>query len=171
MPGRTGRRRYTLAEAALVGGPKAVADHKRRYGRPAADTAPKVALGPPPDWFSPELAAIWKDVVAAAPPGLLGALDHPGVLPYVVAIEQHHRLARVAAAGNLPLAPKEATELRAAARALHEAGRYLGISIGERQKLALAEPARTEAPSDDNNTWAELRRFPTIEGGKLVKRR
>jgi hypothetical protein len=70
-----------------------------------------------------------------------GALDRPGLVAYVTAVAQHHRLAPG------PISP------------------YLSV---ERQKLVLPEPPK---PDDDDNAWRELKRFPVIAGGEKVGRK
>ena len=93
--GRTGRRRLSPAEMALLD-PKERKKHARRYG--AAATTSSSPLPDPPVWFTPELRTTWVRIIEAAPIGMLTAADHPAVVAYALAILEHDRLARRIAA-------------------------------------------------------------------------
>jgi P27 family predicted phage terminase small subunit len=48
-------------------------------------------LGEPPDWFDEAQRAVWHDLQAAAPYGLLTSADMPLVTVYVVAVALHRQ--------------------------------------------------------------------------------
>jgi P27 family predicted phage terminase small subunit len=58
---------------------------------PPEQVPPRGPLGEPPDWFDDDQRAVWKDLQAAAPYGLLTLADMPLVVAYVVAVALHRR--------------------------------------------------------------------------------
>jgi phage terminase small subunit len=130
MPGRTGRRRYTAAEARLIGA-KAVYEHRRLYGDAALALSP---LPDPPDWFTPALAEIWHHTLAAAAPGSLAALDYDNLVAYCVAAMTYRRLAQRLTGEDDPTVGLE-RRVRAAAIELGRASKALGILPYDRSKI------------------------------------
>jgi hypothetical protein len=158
--GRTGRRRHTAAEAALVG-PQAAYEHRRLYG----GQGPTTALPPlpdPPSWFSTELKAIWGATIAAAPPGLLSAIDAPNLVAYCLAIDVHHRLARQAAR-RVSLSKELERRLRFAAAEVGRASKTLGLVPFDRTRIPIPPPVVEGPPLSVHE------RFDTIlPDGKVV---
>jgi phage terminase small subunit len=149
MPGRTGRRRHSEAEARFIG-PKALGQHKRLYG----ERPPLPPLPDPPEWFTPSLAEIWQNTLAAAAPGALVALDYDNLTAYCVAAETYRRLAQ-----RLTGSPDPPVELerrvRLAGAELGRASKALGILPADRVKIPAA-PHQPEGPQ------SELMRFDMI---------
>jgi hypothetical protein len=127
--GRTGRRRLSPAETALLD-PKEQRKHSRRYG---ATTTMSSSLPDPPAWFTPELRTIWAQIIAAAPIGMLTAIDHPAVAAYALAILEHDRLARRIAARKTPTPAPLARQLRLLASEVRAAASHLGLSLPAHQ--------------------------------------
>ena len=149
MPGRTGRRRYTAAEARLIGS-EALARHKRQYGDP-----PSPLLSPlpePPGWFTPSLTGIWHHTLAAAAPGALTALDYDNFVAYCVAAETYRRLAQRLTGEDDPTVEME-RRVRLAASELGRASKALGILPYDRSRIVITPPV----PEPD-----EFSQFDTI---------
>jgi hypothetical protein len=155
MPGRTGRRRYTPEEARFVG-PKAVADHRRRYGQ-AAGLPP---LSEPPGWFGAELVAVWQNTFAAAAPGALAALDYDNLVAYCVAVTMYRRLAQRVTGARNPSVELE-RRVRLAGAELGRASKALGILPGDRVKIPVPPPP-PELPDNPH-----LRSVRLVEAGKV----
>jgi hypothetical protein len=145
--GRTGRRRHTEAEAALVG-PKAAYEHRRLYGPTAA--APPL-LPDPPAWFTADLRTIWEATIAAAPPGLLAAVDQPNLVAYCLAIDTHQRLARQVAR-RASLSKELERRLRLAAAEVGRVAKLLSLVPYDRVKLELPPPPPTVDPHQEFDT-------------------
>jgi hypothetical protein len=156
--GRTGRRRLSPAELALRD-PKAAADHVRRYGAVAAGAPPP--LPDPPGWFTPELPATWTQIIAAAPIGMLTAIDYPAVIAYAMGIREYDRLARRIAARKTPAPAPLARQLRLLAAELRAARKDLGLPAYDRGRIALPPPP-PEAPNNPH-----LRSVTLVEAGKV----
>jgi phage terminase small subunit len=155
MPGRTGRRRYT-AEEARFAGPKAVADHRRRYGQvPALPPLPE-----PPGWFTPCLVEIWRNTLAAAAPGSLTALDYDNLAAYCVTVAMYRRLAQRVTCARNPSVELE-RRLRLAGAELGRASKALGILPGDRVKIPTPPPP-PELPDNPH-----LRSVTLVEVGKV----
>jgi hypothetical protein len=136
MPGRTGRRRYSEAEARLIG-PKAAYEHKRLYGdAPAPAWSP---LSDPPGWFSPDLLGIWHDTIAAAAPGSLAAIDHANLVAFCGTVLTHQRLSQRLAGEGDPSAELE-RRVRLAGVELGRASKVLGIQPVDRSKIPVTPP-------------------------------
>ena len=156
--GRTGRRRLRPAELALRE-PKAATDHVRRYGAVAAGASPP--LPDPPGWFTPELRMIWTQIIAAAPIGMLTAIDYPAVIAYTMGIREYERLARRIAARKTPAPAPLARHLRLLAAELRAARKDLGLPAYDRGRIALPPPPR-ELPDNPH-----LRSVTLVEAGKV----
>jgi hypothetical protein len=158
--GRTGRRRHTAAEAAFSG-QHAIADHRRLYG----GQGPTTALPPlpdPPGWFSPDLRAIWSATIAAAPPGLLAAIDHANLVAYVAAVDMHQRLLRQAVR-RVSLSKELERRLRFAAAEVGRASKTLGLIPFDRTRMVIPPPIVEGRPLSVHE------RFDTIlPDGKVV---
>jgi hypothetical protein len=150
----------TEAEAALRG-QHAVADHRRRYGEPGPTTA-LLPLPDPPDWFTVELRAIWSATIAAAPPGLLAAIDHANLVAYVAAVDMHQRLLRQAAR-RASLTKELERRLRFAAAEVGRASKTLGLVPFDRTRISIP-PTIADGPP-----LSVHERFDTIlPDGKVV---
>jgi hypothetical protein len=137
--GRTGRRRLSPAELA-VRDPQATIDHVRRYGVASTAAAGSPALPGPPAWFTPELWAIWVQIIEAAPIGMLTAADHPAVVAYALTVFEHDRLARAIVADTSPPSAVLSRQLRLLAGELRSAATHLGLSVYQRSRLAPPPP-------------------------------
>jgi hypothetical protein len=156
MPGRTGRRRYTEAEARLVG-PKAAYEHRRLYG--AAPGLPP--LPDPPEWFAPALVEIWQSMLAAAAPGSLAALDYDNLVAYCVAAQTHRRLAQQVTSSRRPTVVLE-RRLRLAGAELGRASKVLGIQPADRSKIPVPPSPPPEVPVNPH-----LRSVTLVEAGRV----
>jgi hypothetical protein len=140
-----------------------MADHRRRYGEPGPGSA-LPPLSEPPAWFSTDLLAIWDQTIAAAPPGLLAAIDHANLVAYVAAVDMHQRLMRQAVQrGNL--SGDIERRLRLAGAEVGRAAKILGLVPHDRLRLNLSPSPSAPEPQDKDDPWASLRRFPVISGG------
>ena len=156
--GRTGRRRLGPAELAIRDR-KAAGDHRRRYGPTTSMVSDK--LPPPPSWFGPELAEIWREIVATSPPGILTAADHPAVVAYAVAVREHDRLAQRIARRKTPTTAPLSRQLRLLAQEVRAAATHLGLSIYQRIRIALPPPP-PELPDNPH-----LRSVTLVEAGRV----
>lgn len=157
--GRTGRRRLSPAELALLD-PKEQRKHARRYGIAAIPPSPS-PLPPPPSWFNAELRTIWEQIIASAPAGMLAAADHPAAVAYAVAVREHDRLAQRIAVRKNPVPAPLARQLRLLATEVRAAASHLGLSIGQRTRISLPPPP----PEEPTNP--HLRSIRLIEAGKV----
>src|SRR5262245_18886960 len=82
---RNGRPPTPLSLRKLHGNPSG-----KSLERPA-EIPPRGPLGEPPDWFDESQCAVWQDLQAAAPYGLLTSADMPLVTAYVVAVALHRQ--------------------------------------------------------------------------------
>jgi hypothetical protein len=118
-------------------------------------------LPPPPSWFGPELAEIWREIVATSPPGILTAADHPAVVAYAVAVREHDRLAQRIARRKTPTTAPLSRQLRLLAQEVRAAATHLGLSIYQRTRIALPPPP-PELPDNPH-----LRSVTLVEAGRV----
>jgi hypothetical protein len=85
--GRNGRRRGTAHEAWLHG---TLRQHEWRHGKPIGQGG---EMPSPPEWFTASMHAIWRDLLARAPAGLLHPVDHGLLVGLTVAMDRHRCLA------------------------------------------------------------------------------
>jgi hypothetical protein len=153
--GKTGRRRLTPEQTALLG-PKALADYHRRYGRaPALPPLPE-----PPGWFGAELVTIWQNTLAAAAPGSLTALDYDNLAAYCVTVAMYRRLAQRVTGARNPSVELE-RRLRLAGAELGRASKALGILPADRVKI----PTPSLPPELSDNP--HLLSVTLVEAGKV----
>jgi phage terminase small subunit len=165
MPGRTGRRRYTAAEARLIG-PEALARHKRQYGEPPA---PLLSLLPePPEWFTPSLTEIWHNTLAAAAPGALTALDYDNLVAYCVAAETYRRLAQRLTGEDEPSAELE-RRTRLAGVELGRSSKVLGILPYDRSRIGITPTVEPDEFAQFDTILPDGTRVPGVVSLKKVK--
>ncbi len=147
-----GRPRKPIALTLVANGGKLRARDRQR-----AEQEPHVesAIGDPPEYFTEAQRAVWRRVVAAAPPGLLTALDHDLLANFALIAAACHDaaalfnatkgqlLVRSPDAGRLVLNPL-LREHKRLAELLVTLGRELGMGPVARTRIALP----LETPED-----------------------
>ena len=103
----------------------------------------------------------WTQIIAAAPVGMLTAIDYPAVIAYAMGIREYDRFARRIAARKTPAPPPLARQLRLLAAELRAARKDLGLPAYDRGRIALPPPPPELA---DN---PHLRSVTLVEAGKV----
>jgi P27 family predicted phage terminase small subunit len=152
--------------------------HRRRQHEPA--TEGELADVDPPRWLTADQKRIWRQAVKDAPKGVLRRGDRHLFVSFVVAAARFETAARKqnemdsastapflmrGASGKAMLSPYLRV-MREASAVLVQLGAELGFSPSARARLGQPGEPALSASTDDDNTWAELRRFPVITGGK-----
>jgi P27 family predicted phage terminase small subunit len=130
-----------------------------------------------PKWLSARQRAIWRDIVKRAPLGVLRPIDRELLAQYVELVDRHQRAAaaqaKLDAGDGLPLLIRGISGLvpspylgimTRASSVMVRLAAEMGFTPSGRARLGQPEAPRAPAAGDD--TWASLRRFPVIEGGK-----
>jgi P27 family predicted phage terminase small subunit len=149
--------------------------HAKRTVEPEAPG--DLAQCKPPRWLTRRQRAIWTDLMKRAPRGILRAIDRELVAVYCELVDRHQRAAaaqaKLDAGEGLPLVVRGAAGLAPSPylRIMNQAALLMvrmqsemGFSPAGRAILGQPEPPRAPAAGED--TWATLRRFPVIDGGK-----
>ena len=99
-----------------------------------------------PEWLSPAQRLLWRQVILAAPPGLLRTLDAPLVTTYVIAMSMQQEAAEGLAKygvivkspdGGTPIKSPWSTILHQATQTLVRAGAELGFSPASRSRVSI----------------------------------
>jgi phage terminase small subunit len=154
--GRTGKRRLTAAEIAQRD-QHAVADRRRRYGRPLPVN--ELPMPDPPKWFTSVLRGIWHTTLTTAPAGLLRAVDATNLAVLCVAVELHQRLAQQLIEAPGPPDADLVRQVRMIGAEVGRASRVLGLNPSERARIGL--PATAEQDTADE--WGPLQAFPVAQ--------
>jgi P27 family predicted phage terminase small subunit len=148
----------------------------RPDGRPLGGTGVEIE---PPSWLPPRLKAVWADIAARAPAGVLQAADREVFLCYVELVDRHQRavLAQRALdrANKLPVLVKKpdgtadiSPYVRIIDRAVLLMVRLqteLGFTPSARAKISVG--TASDGESDGETGWNLLRRrFDVLEGGR-----
>jgi phage terminase small subunit len=167
--GRTGRRRLTPAEVAVLS-PGEQRKWRRRQGlepRPGAVSgAPAAPLthAHVPAWLSPRQRELWLQTVLAAPAGLLLPIDAPLVAAYCVELDIFEEAERRRAAADDAKITLEYTRIvRQTAGSLVQLAAALCLTPPTRAKVAPPpQPKGEPVAAAEDKAWAMLRRFPTV---------
>jgi phage terminase small subunit len=165
--GKTGRRRLSPAEVALLSPGEQRRWHRRHdlATPPKAETRAGLSVASPA-WLSPRQRALWRETVDHAPPGLLRPIDTPLLTAYVVQLSIFENAARHDAARAGPNA-EDARLLRQTATSVAQLAAALCLTPVLRARVAA--PSEPERPAPDDR-WGELRRFPVINEGRAQRR-
>lgn len=168
--------------------PKPVATHRAegtfrqdRHGHRTVEPQAPGALADlaVPPWLTEEQQALWRDVIARAPAGLLRAADAELVVAYVELVDRHRRALQTEALidrgratplltrgpGGTAVESPYLQIMNRCALLLSRLAGELGLSPLARTRLARAGlPAGREDEGGDTD-WGSLPVFPTIEAG------
>jgi phage terminase small subunit len=112
----------------------------------------------PPDWLSARHKALWQETVAATPPALLQPIDRGLLSAYVVELALLEDVATSEA-------PDKAKHMRSISSTLAQLAGGLCLTPVLRARLALDTPPPAPVETGPDR-WAELRRWPVIDGDK-----
>ena len=105
-------------------------------------------VGDPPDRLDDAEAGLWRDIVEAAPPGLLTSTDRNELEEYCAAVGLCRRLRRALVGADLEESDKLLMEYGKAVVRLRQLSNDLGLNPTARSKFVL-EPADAFADEDD----------------------
>lgn len=137
--------------------------HRHADLQPPIHAPGELAALSPPEWFGPELQAIWMRLLEAMPRRLLGAIDRDLLAVLVEATDRHARSStalREAEAAPPTEASAEAIahltkRVRQAGADVRQTAQALGITPAARQRISVAP-----APPESTDPF---RRFVAVE--------